>query len=237
MSVMDMTVSTEKKSMPPKLWAVVPAFNEGRAIEPVVQGLLCEGMDVVVVDDCSADNTAQAAANCWVARHPINMGQGAALQTGITFALSKGAEFVVTFDADGQHQTSDIAKLWAVMQAAQADVVCGSRFLGTSSGMPTSRRLLLKAAVLFQRITSGLALTDAHNGLRLLNRKAALALDLHENRMAHASEILDQFVEHGLKVAEAPVHIVYTEYSLAKGQKSSDAIHIALSILRRKLLG
>jgi glycosyltransferase involved in cell wall biosynthesis len=222
---------------PPDLWAVVPAFNEAQALEPVVGALLQAGLDVVVVDDCSADNTAQAAARCWVVRHPINLGQGAALQTGIAFALSKGAQFIVTFDADGQHQTSDIPKMWATMQAAQADVVCGSRFLGTSTGMPASRRLLLKAAVLFQRITSGISLTDAHNGLRLLSRKAASLLDLHENRMAHASEILDQFVEHKLKVVEAPVHIAYTEYSLAKGQKSSDAIHIALSILRRKLLG
>lgn len=219
-------------------WIIVPAFNEGRVIRSVLEKLRVTGYKIAVVDDASSDSTLLEAAglNTWIVSHPVNLGQGAALQTGISFALKQGAEYIVTFDSDGQHRVEDIAVLFDAMSSRQLDVVCGSRFLGAASNMPSSRKLLLKAAVLFQWITSGILLTDAHNGMRLLNRRAASVLDLKENRMAHASEILDQFTHHRLSIGEAPVTIDYTEYSLAKGQSSGNAISIALSILARKFL-
>ena len=221
-----------------KTWVVVPAFNEDRVIRSVLEGLRNTGYSIAVVDDASSDSTKHEAVglNTWVVSHPVNLGQGAALQTGITFALGRGAEHIVTFDSDGQHRVADIAVLFGAMTSRQLDVVCGSRFLGSASNMPFSRKMLLKSAILFQWITSGILLTDAHNGMRLLNRRAASVLDLRENRMAHASEILDQFMHHRLALGEAPVTIDYTEYSLAKGQSSGNAISIALSILARKLL-
>jgi glycosyltransferase involved in cell wall biosynthesis len=193
---------------------------------------------VVVIDDCSADATSDVAhaAGAVVLRHPVNLGQGAALQTGLRYALAQGAEAIVTFDADGQHRVQDIDVLLETQRQTGAEVVVGSRFLGSAEGMPALRRLVLRAAVVFTRITSGVALTDAHNGLRLLMRSAAAKLRIEQNRMAHASEIVDQFRALGLRVAEAPVTIRYTEYSLRKGQRLDNAFHILLELLVARLI-
>jgi glycosyltransferase involved in cell wall biosynthesis len=210
------------------LWVVIPAFNEGQVIGDVVRKVRALHPRVVVVDDCSRDDTGPAAlsAGAKVLRHPINLGQGAALQTGIRYALSLGADCIVTFDADGQHRVEDIAPLLETQARTRADVVVGSRFLGQAENMPARRRLVLKLAVVFTRLTTGVKLTDAHNGLRLLTRRAAERIHITQNRMAHASEIVDQIRRHRLTVAEVPVSIVYTEYSLRKGQKLSNAFNV-----------
>ncbi len=210
------------------IWIVIPAFNEGTVIRDVVAGVHQHYPNVVVVDDCSSDTTGDAAlaGGAVVLRHAVNLGQGAALQTGIRFALQQGATHIVTFDADGQHRVSDIAVLLARQREAKTDIVIGSRFLGAALNIPMMRRLVLKAAVRFTRWTSGLPLTDAHNGLRLLSRHAAQSIRIRQNRMAHASEIVDQLKARQLSVAEAPITIVYTEYSMAKGQKLSNAFGI-----------
>lgn len=220
------------------VWVVIPAYNEARVIGSVVAGVLQHYPHVVVVDDCATDATgAEAcAAGATVLRHVVNLGQGAALQTGIRYALQQGASHVVTFDADGQHRVEDIAVLFARLQQTQADIVIGSRFLGEALNMPWLRRLVLKAAVRFTRMTSGLPLTDAHNGLRLLTAQAAQRIRIEQNRMAHASEIVDQLKGLGLKVAEAPITVVYTEYSLAKGQKLSNAFGILSDLLLGRLM-
>lgn len=229
-------VSESAQSLPLATWIVIPAFNEARMICQVLEGVRSLEASVVVVDDCSTDGTASSVSGAWLLRHPINLGQGAALQSGIAFARERGATHVVTFDADGQHRVSDVLELLNCMQRTGADMVCGSRFLGSSTGMAFSRRLVLKLAVIFQRVTSGIWLTDAHNGLRLIGPKALALINLREDRMSHASEIIDQVLEAGLKITEAPVTIDYTAYSLAKGQRSLDAIGLALNIIARKLL-
>jgi len=221
-----------------QVWVVIPAYNEARVIGSVVAGVLQHYPHVVVVDDCATDATGAeaSAAGATVLRHVVNLGQGAALQTGIRYALQQGASHVVTFDADGQHRVEDIAVLFARLQQTQADIVIGSRFLGEALNMPWLRRLVLKAAVRFTRMTSGLPLTDAHNGLRLLTAQAAQRIRIYQNRMAHASEIVDQLKGLGLKVAEAPITVVYTEYSLAKGQKLSNAFGILSDLLLGRLM-
>ena len=221
----------------PRTWIVIPAFNEGEVIGDVIRGVRARFPDVVLVDDCSGDATgaAAAAAGAVVLRHPVNLGQGAALQTGIRYALQQGAGAIVTFDADGQHRVEDIDVLLARQRQTGADVVVGSRFLGTAQGIPPLRRLVLKAAVVFTRLTSGVQLTDAHNGLRLLTRRAAQRLQIRQNRMAHASEIVEQIGALGLSGAEAPVTIVYTAYSLRKGQKLGNAVHILAELFLARL--
>lgn len=223
---------------PDPLWIVIPAFNEGQVIGEVVRGLRKAWPNVVVIDDCSADATGAAAlaAGAVVVRHPVNLGQGAALQTGLRYALAQGAAAIVTFDADGQHRVEDIQILLDTQRQSGADVVVGSRFLGSAEGMPALRRLVLRLAVIFTRITSGVALTDAHNGLRLLMRSAAERIRIEQNRMAHASEIVDQFHSLRLKVAEAPVTIRYTEYSLQKGQRLDNALNIVIELFVARLL-
>ena len=220
-----------------RVWVVVPAYNEARVIAGIIAELKWDAHRIVLVDDGSSDSTAEVAAECdaVVLRHPINLGQGAALQTGIEFALARGAEFIVTFDADGQHRTAEIGRLIEALKTHRADFALGSRFLGSAVNVPPLRRMLLRAATLFTRLTTGLALTDAHNGLRAMTRRGALRIRLRQNRMAHASEILGQIAASGLKFVEVPVTIDYSSYSLAKGQRSGDLIVILLDLFARRL--
>jgi polyprenyl-phospho-N-acetylgalactosaminyl synthase len=193
--------------------------------------------NVVIVDDCSDDDTGAQAlkAGAAVLRHPINLGQGAALQTGIRYALSRGAGYIVTFDADGQHRPEDIRVLLDTQVKTGADVVLGSRFLGHTENIPRLRRMILQLAIVYMHITSGVKLTDAHNGLRLLTRRAAERIRITQDRMAHASEIIDQIGALELTVVEAPVTIVYTEYSLHKGQKLGNAFNILIELFVARL--
>jgi polyprenyl-phospho-N-acetylgalactosaminyl synthase len=216
---------------------VIAAYNEAAAIARVVDELARAGYPVVVVDDGSRDDTAAHArgAGAVVIEHPFNLGQGAALQTGIDYALAQGAQVIVTFDADGQHRIADIARLTGALAAEQADFALGSRFLGRSPNLPALRRLLLRAATLFTRLTTGLELTDTHNGLRAMTRRGAAALQLRQNRMAHASELIAQIAGSGLRYVERPVTIEYSAYSLAKGQKMRDAILILVDLFARRL--
>jgi glycosyltransferase involved in cell wall biosynthesis len=218
-------------------WVVCPAFNEAKTLGAVLAGLRAEGHRVVVVDDGSEDNTARIAAEhaSAVVTHPVNLGQGAALKTGIDYAVMHGAEFIVTFDSDGQHRSSDIPRLLDALIRNKADFALGSRFLGRPQSMPLVRKLLLRAATLFTSVTTGLYLTDTHNGLRAFTRRGAMALKFRQNRMAHASEILSDIAASGLAYVEVPVTIDYTEYSMAKGQRTSDLVFVLLDLFARKL--
>jgi glycosyltransferase involved in cell wall biosynthesis len=231
------TSKHRKKLEARSIWIVVAAFNEAAVLSPVVSDLVRRSYRVVVVDDGSDDATGQIAlsAGATLVTHPVNLGQGAALQTGINFALQQGADYVVTFDADGQHRPSDIARLIDALIDGDAAYALGSRFLGSSRGMPLGRRLLLQAAVWLTRIMTGVQLTDTHNGLRAMTREGARRISLRQNRMAHASELLEQIAASGLRHVEVPVTIEYTRYSLAKGQRFSDSLAILFDLSAQKL--
>lgn len=216
---------------------VVPAYNEAATISGVVSELRAAGLEVVVVDDGSADDTASRArgAGCMVLRHAVNRGQGAALQTGIEFALERDATVIVTFDADGQHRVEDIRKLVDALREKNADVAIGSRFLSPGSNVPWRRRIVLRAAILFTHAVSGIALTDAHNGLRAFRREAASRIRLTLDGMAHASELVDQMQAQRLRIVEVPVVIRYTHYSMNKGQSGTAAFRIAFDYLVKRL--
>ncbi len=221
-----------------RVYVVIPAYNEGPVIARVVTEVKRAGHAVVVVDDGSSDATADQAraGGAVVIRHPFNLGQGAALQTGIDYALAQAAEFIVTFDADGQHRLSDISRLVEAILEERADFALGSRFLGQAPNLPPLRRLVLRAATAFTRLTTGLQVTDTHNGLRAMTRRGAAAIRLRQNRMAHASsEWLSQIAMSGLRYVERPVTIEYTAYSLAKGQSVADAVLILLDLFARRL--
>jgi glycosyltransferase involved in cell wall biosynthesis len=222
-----------------RVFVIIAAYNEGRVIRSTLQPLVERGYTVVVVDDCSTDDTAAAVRDLpiHVLRHPINLGQGAALQTGMTFALAHGADFIVHFDADGQHRADDIEKLLEPLIAGEADVALGSRFLiaADRDRVPVRRRLLLKGGVVVNGFLTGLWLTDAHNGMRAFTAEAASRIDLRENRFAHASEILDQIRRRRLRCVERPTTIAYTEYSMAKGQSSLNALKIVIDLMLRRI--
>jgi len=222
----------------PNVWIVVPAYNEAERIGTTIQGLVGRYSNIVVIDDGSKDATYQRICDLpvWSIRHPINLGQGAALQTGIDFAVRQGADVIVTFDADGQHDVNDIERLVAPVANGTADVALGSRFLGKTVDMPQSRWFILKLGVIFTRVCSRINVTDTHNGFRALSRKAANTLRITQNRMAHASEILDQIQYHGLEFEEVPVTIHYSEAVLEKGQQNSAAVKVAAQFLLGRMV-
>ena len=221
-------------------WVVIPAYRETQVLGPIVSRLRALGWKVVVVDDGSGDGTADVAASAgaWVLQHAVNLGQGAALRTGFAFALAHPAtRYVVTFDADGQHDPDAIAALVEPLASGPAVVTLGSRFLpgsGAPDNMPATRKVLLRLATGLERKTTGLNLTDTHNGLRAFRREALERLVLHQDRMAHASEILAEIARLNLPYQEVRVHVKYTDYSLAKGQGLFDAVSVLWDILIAK---
>ena len=223
--------------LPSSAWVVVCAYREEERLGPVLEGLLRVARNIVVVDDGSDDDTYLVALQfpVWVVRHAINLGQGAALQTGIRFALSKGAQYVATFDGDGQHDPADLPRLYWALVRTGAHYALGSRFLGSAPGIPRTRRLVLRAGIWFTRVLSGIRVTDTHNGLRMFTRQGAMRLRITMNGMAHASELLDQIAASGLPYVEVPVTIRYSEATLAKGQQNRRALSIAFTLLGERL--
>ena len=215
-------------------WLVIPLYNEATVVREVVSRAREIFPYIVAVDDGSKDDSAReaAAAGAIVVRHPINLGQGAALQTGFSYVLEQtNADYVVTFDADGQHSASDAAAMVAAAREEGLAVVLGSRFLEGPSPVGWLKRLILRTAAAVSSHTSGMRLTDAHNGLRVIRRDLLAQLDLRQNRMAHASEIIRQIGATGLSWREFPVRIVYTDYSRSKGQSLWNSVNILVDLL------
>ena len=220
-------------------FVVIPSYNEGKVLRQTILGLLGKNYTIVIIDDCSSDDTLSFIHDLPIhyIKHPVNLGQGAALQTGMTYAIQQGADFVVHFDADGQHDFQEIPKLLQPLLDNECDIVLGSRFLKKEDrdSIPSSRRRLLRVATFVNAAFSGLLLTDAHNGFRALSKKAFHSIEFTENRMAHATEILMLIQEHKLRYKEVPVHIVYTEYSKQKGQSSWNSIKIVIDLIINKI--
>lgn len=230
------TGGRETERTMPTIVVVIPAFNERRTIAGVVGGLLPRCSTCIVVDDGSCDGTGDAAsaAGAVVLRHAVNRGQGAALMTGIRFALRSDPDVVVSFDADGQHDPADLPAVVAPVLAGRADIALGSRFLGRAEALPASRRCVLWAGILFTRAFSGVRLSDVHNGLRAWSCRAASELTISLDGMAHASEILDQIRLHGWRFVEVPVTVRYSDYSLAKGQSGFNSIRIVVELILQR---
>ena len=222
-------------------WLVIPVYNEGSVITKVVAEANLTFPKIVAVDDGSRDGSGDlaAAAGAIVVRHPVNLGQGAALQTGFDYALQDPAmRYVVTYDADGQHQLSDVEAMLALARADNVQVVFGSRFLDERTAPSAAKRLILKLAVAYTNLTTKIRVTDAHNGLRVLRRDVLQRVDITQNRMAHATEIVAQigsmrFDGQPVRYAESPVHILYTDYSKAKGQSLWNAVNILAELIFR----
>jgi glycosyltransferase involved in cell wall biosynthesis len=212
-----------------RTWLVVPLFNEATVVRSVIEEARGIFPKIVCVDDGSSDASAAEAeaGGAVVLRHPINLGQGAALQTGLRYALlDPRADYFVTFDADGQHQAGDALAMVNRLDSEPLDIIVGSRFLNAATKPALVKRAVLKTAILFERMSTGVRLTDAHNGLRALNRHAAKSIQIVQNRMAHASEIVFEIRRKRLRYAEQPVHIVYTDYSRSKGQSVWNSVNI-----------
>ncbi len=222
-------------------WLVMPLYNEAEVIGDVVSAARAVFPKVVCIDDGSSDDSAAIAerAGAVVVRHPVNLGQGAALQTGFDYTLQDPEmAYVVTFDADGQHQISDVVAMLDRIRSDDLEVVFGSRFLDDRTKPSALKRVVLRLAVSYTNLTTGTRLTDAHNGLRVLHRPVVERLNITQNRMAHASEIVSQigalrFDGRPVRYAEEPVHILYTDYARAKGQSLWNTVNILAELIWR----
>lgn len=215
---------------------MIPLYNEAPVIGSVIEELRHTFPHVVCVDDGSTDASANAAraAGAVVVQHPVNLGQGAALQTGFEYVLLDPATTsVVTFDADGQHRVSDAKAMVERVESGEAQVVLGSRFLDNRTHIGRVRRLVLRMAALQARWSTGMSLTDAHNGLRALDRNVIANIYLSQNRMAHASELIQIISVSKPSWTEHPVEIRYTEYSKSKGQSLLNSVNILADLLFR----
>ncbi|CUR53939.1 conserved hypothetical protein [metagenome] len=217
---------------------VVRMYNEASVVGAVVAELTKSFEHVVCVDDGSTDDSGPIAraAGALVVTHPVNLGGGAALKTGLRYAtqVTRASHFV-TFDADGQHQVSDALAMVEHARTNDLDVVLGSRFLGVDSEMPRSRRALLRAATLFTRATTGVALTDSHNGLRVLSRQFVSGLRLTIAGMGYASELIAALAADDVTYDEFPVTVLYTDYSLGKGQRNLNSVNIVVDLALTRL--
>jgi glycosyltransferase involved in cell wall biosynthesis len=221
------------------VYIVIAAYNEGKSILNVISKLRDAHYDnIVIVDDGSKDDTYNIAleSGVTVLRHVVNRGQGAALKTGIDYAYQNGADFIVTFDADGQHRVEDLDAMIAPVMNDECDVTLGSRFLKPTK-MPLSRKLMLKFAILIVWVFYGVKMTDAHNGFRVLNRVAASTINITSDRMEHASQIVEEIYKKKLRYKEVSVTILYTDYSLEHGQGGfKQAIKVFSTMIVRKIL-
>jgi glycosyltransferase involved in cell wall biosynthesis len=217
------------------VWVVVPMYNEAKTVGAVVAELRRSFNHVLCVDDGSSDSCARdaAAAGAMVLTHAVNLGQGAALQTGFEYVERRtDAEFCVTFDADGQHRVEDAVRMVEQLRGSDCDLALATRFAGDDSEqqLTNSRRAVLRVAVAFTRLTTRAQITDAHNGLRVIRRSALPRLRLRQPGMAHASELLSLMASGGLKHLEVPVVVRYSDYSRAKGQSNLNAVNILFDL-------
>src|ERR1700743_55803 len=214
----------------PGVWIVIPAFNEATVVGEVVAEVRSVFDNVVCVDDGSRDDTGEIAwrAGAHLVRHPINLGQGAAIQTGVEYARKQpGARVFATFDADGQHRVKDVAAMIDRLGAGDVDVVVGTR-VGAPQGArpPFLKRIVLQTAARLSRRGRRLGLTDTNNGLRVFNKKVADGLDITMSGMSHANEFVMLIAENDWRVVEEPIEVLYTEYSKSKGQPLLNGVNI-----------
>ncbi len=215
---------------------IIPMYCEEAVIEDVINDVSESFEYIFCVDDGSGDNSSHLArkAGAIVVSHPLNLGQGAALQTGIQAALQfQNFNYFVTFDADGQHQVHDALSMVNQLRELDIDVVFGSRFLDERTQLTKAKKVVLKLATTYTNALCGMKLTDAHNGLRAFTREVAESIDLKHSGMAHATEIVNQIGNQGFRYTEQPVHIKYTDYSKSKGQSLWNSVNILFDLIIR----
>lgn len=224
------------------VWLVIPCFNEATVIRDVIANARKTFPNIVAVDDGSKDGSPEQilAGGAHLVQHPVNLGQGAAIQTGVEYARAQpGARIFVTFDADGQHQVHDVENMIARLRQDDLDIVVGTRFGAyerESSQVPLLKRIVLRIVVALSPKLKRLGLSDAHNGLRVMGHRFGNVLQLRMNGMSHASEFVDIMGSGDWAVGEEPVDVLYTEYSMSKGQSLFNGVNILADGLLGKRL-
>jgi len=217
---------------------IIPVYNEGSVVASVIDSVHKHFQTIICVDDGSADNSADEIlrSGAVLVRHPINLGAGAATQTGIDYALrNTKAQYFITFDADGQHHTKDAVKMLSYLKKHDIDIVFGSRFLGEVVDISPAKKIFLRLAKAFSHIDTGVNLTDPHIGLRVFNRNFAENLKLTMPDYSHASEVVRRVREGNFQYAEQPVTVTYSKYSKAKGQPMLNSVNITFDLLLHRV--
>ncbi|NDK08382.1 DUF2304 family protein [Candidatus Gracilibacteria bacterium] len=221
---------------------LVRVYNEDKVLKDTIDSIFEAGYNnILVVNDGSTDESKEILESykdkIILLNHLKNRGGGAALETGFEYIRRYGkTDYVCTFDADGQHSIKDLEKFIKILDKNKdIDVVLGSRFITkTNTNIGIVRKIILKLGILFTFFVSNIKLTDSHNGYRVFRTKIIKDIRLSIDDMTYASEMMDIIASEDLKFMEVPVDIKYTEYSLGKGQKSSNAINIALKFIWNK---
>lgn len=223
---------------------LIRAYNEAPRIIPVIRSILDAWFThILVVDDGSKDETLEVLSQfptLHIVHHPFNRGGGAALETGFEYIRRNGDEigikYVVTFDADGQHHIEDMPVFIAEFERDPSlDLVLGSRFVvKTDSNVPFFRRLTLFWGQIFTYLMSGIWMTDAHNGYRMIRLETVKKIRLTMDGMEYGSEFVDEMRMQKCRFTEVPVNVTYTEDTLAKGQHLGGAWRIVTKMIWKK---
>lgn len=214
---------------------ILPVYNESiDVLHKLIKQLFLTQYKIIIVDDGSDKPLSKALTDypVTIIRHSINLGQGASIQTGFEYAIMNDADYVVTFDADGQHVVNEIPFILEPLLRNEADVVLGSRFLDGSFHNASGRKTIaFKIASIVNRFFIRKSISDTHNGFRAFNNKALKLIKLTENKMAHATELIIQIKKNKLRLKEVPVSVHYTDYSRQKGQSWYDPIRIFFDLV------
>jgi UDP-N-acetylglucosamine---dolichyl-phosphate N-acetylglucosaminyltransferase len=218
-----------------KIFVVVPAYNEEKTIAKVIEDLMKMGLEIVVVDDGSKDDTYNIVESIikekkhgLLVRHLLNRGLGAALRTGIEAALMEDPDVIVTFDADGQHDPQDILNVSRPIVNVEADVVIGER---NFKEMPSSKKFGNEVMNIITMMFYGIKVKDSQSGLRAFNKKAAETIIINARDYGVSSEIIGEVKRHELKLKEVPIKTIYTDYSMTKGTNTSEGLKILARLI------
>lgn len=220
-----------------RIVAVIPAYNEATRIAGIVEQVLPLVEKVIVVDDGSSDDTGDAAekVGALVVRHIENSGAGAATMTGIEAARRLNAEAVVTLDADEQHDPGDIPALLVPIKEGKADIAFANRF-GQRNRIPFIRRLFNSIGNLVTFVATGKWVSDSQCGFKVFGPKALSQVTIRMSGFEFCTEIVRECVQHKWRTAQVPAKVMYSEYTLAKGQSFAGGVKTALKILLRSFL-
>lgn len=219
-----------------KNFIVIPAKNEAPRLGQVLEKLRARAYhNIIVVNDGSTDETHRVAESYGVTvlKHLVNLGPGAATQTGIEYALEQGADYILTLDADGQHYPEDIEPMLEAINDTGVDIVIGSRFLDPRNPVPRNRRLFNKIANILTAFLTGVHVSDSQSGMKVFRAEFARNLDFKFNGFEFCTELFRIVYQQKAKLLEVPIKVKYTQETMEKGQSLGNGFVMVLRLVRR----
>ena len=217
------------------IYVIVPAFNEQNVIKDIINNLLKNFSNVIVINDGSNDKTLETIndLDIKILNHEINLGVGAAVQTGFDYVSNiPDAKAVITFDADGQHLVDDAVAMAKEIMICDEGIIFGTRFPKHSKNIPMVKRIVLKLIAKITDLVTGVSLSDAHNGLKAYKVSIIKELELQFSSYSYESELITQVAKKKIDYKEMSTDIKYTSYSIKKGQKLLNGLLIIEDLLK-----